>query len=68
MSDTIEEKFIIVRTWFHIGNEKVSVINGVGTYGNKEGLLEMWCKAIDPEPIGWLTADGVIEKIKELME
>lgn len=61
------------RTIFHINNHRVSVINGYGSYGGydvlddgeNKGLLEMWCKHFQNEPVGWLSADNVIEKLKE---
>ena len=59
----------IYRTHFIINDVKYSVINGFGTYGGYEpfsdqnnGLLEMMAEN-DGDPVGWLTADDVINKI-----
>lgn len=59
----------IFRTHFEVDGTHYSVINGYGTYGgfiphqNKNyGLLE--CMVGDNEPIGWLSADDVIDIIK----
>ena len=65
----------ICRTWFEYKGNKVSVINGFGTYGGYDGLdskanlgrLEMMDGAT--EPIGFLMADDIFsildEKISE---
>ena len=62
------------RTYFNIMGDKVSVINGYGSYGgidlitnNNQGLLEMMCNWI-PDVTGYLTADEVIKILKEHME
>ena len=58
----------INRTRFTVGNNKWSVIHGFGTYGGytnyykDEGLLEL--RIGEDEPIGHLTAEQIIEKIK----
>ena len=61
----------IDRTHFYWKGYFVSVINGFGTYGGflsfdqiNEGLLEVMIG--HSEPIGWLTADEVIQKIVEV--
>ena len=66
--------FWMCRTHFNIKGDKVSVINGYGSYGgiglitsNNQGLLEMMCDWI-PDVTGYLTADEVIEIIKEHMK
>jgi hypothetical protein len=66
----------ICRTWLWIGERKISVINGFGTYGgihtmyddypNNHGLLEIMVDGMD-DVIGNLTSDDVI-KIIELIE
>lgn len=43
------------------------VICHKGSYGYGDGLLEMWGKDID-EPIGWLTAEECLKKIKDILE
>ena len=56
------------RTRFTIKNNTWSVIHGFGTYGGytnyckDEGLLELMIG--EDEPIGHLTAEQIIEKIK----
>lgn len=62
----------IFRTHFEVNGTHYSVINGYGTYGgfiphqNKNyGLLE--CMVGDNEPKGWLSADDVIDLIKEIV-
>ena len=38
-----------------------------GTYGAEDGLLEYWSKKMsdaEEDPIGWLTAEEVVEKIE----
>lgn len=60
----------LTRTRFWVGDKMCYVIHGYATYGGynpitevDEGLLELLCTQIDPEPFGWLTADDVIEKV-----
>ena len=62
----------ICRTHFWVNGYFFSVIHGFGSYGGKRyyaegftdmGLLE--CMIGNHEPEGWLTAEDVIEKIKE---
>lgn len=64
----------ICRTHFMADNHKVSVINGGGTYGgyrlgdskNNEGLLEVMSSVINNgEPVGYLTAENVIQLLKD---
>lgn len=64
----------IDRTHFDYEGYSWSVINGFGTYGgigifrNKKnmGLLELMSNAInDGEPIGYLTAENVMELVSE---
>ena len=42
------------------------VICSTGSYGSERGLLEIWGKDID-DPIGWLTAEECLEKIKAIL-
>jgi DNA-binding IscR family transcriptional regulator len=55
-------------------NHKVSAINGAGTYGGyrlgdskeNEGLLEVLSSVINNgEPVGYLTAENVIQLLKD---
>lgn len=62
----------IYRTHFDINGVHYSVINGYGTWGGFEpcenknhGLLE--CMVGDNDPIGWLSADDVINKIEGIV-
>lgn len=63
----------ICRTHFNADNHKVSVINGFGTYGgfsdfecSNRGLLEVMSDLFnDGEPVGYLTADELIEMLQE---
>lgn len=64
-------KWWMCRTWFTIGNHRVSVINGCGSYGggwplNKRnlGLLEIMCSWL-PDVEGYLKADDVIKIVEE---
>lgn len=63
----------ICRTRFKFNGLEVSCINGRGTYGGfygcnpddgNMGLLEAWIEGF--EPIGWQTADEVIEKLERM--
>lgn len=61
----------IYRTHFQFREHNISVIYGYGTYGgfdqlaNKNyGALEMMID--DRDPIGWLSAENVIQKLEEL--
>jgi hypothetical protein len=61
----------IVRTRFIVNNKESSVINGFCTYGgymfnqeDNEGLLEEW--GLFEHPVGNLTAEDVINKIKQI--
>ena len=63
-------EFFIDRTHFDYNDKHYSAINGFGTYGGcnvltgkNEGLLELMIDSNTPE--GYLTADKVIEKLKE---
>lgn len=55
----------ITRTHFVVSGRRVSVVNGVGTYGgvfpgkNNAGLLEVWSTLTGKDPIGYLTADAL---------
>ena len=61
----------ICRTWFEYKGNKVSVINGFGTYGGYDGFdskdnlgrLEMMNGAT--EPIGFLMADDIFSILDE---
>lgn len=65
------------RTWLWLGDRKISVINGYGTYGgihpmyddypNNHGLLEMQIDGLDGV-YGDMTADEVIRTIKMIQE
>lgn len=68
---TISADFTIHRTHFNFKGYEVSVINGYGSYGGYDrhdkinhGALEMMID--DREPIGWLSAENVIQKLEEL--
>lgn len=61
----------IHRTYIPFREHSISVINGYGTYGGFEplenknyGALEMMID--DNEPVGWLSAENVIQKLEEL--
>lgn len=74
--DSLEKDMFICRTWLWIGERKISVVNGFGTYGGihlmygdypkNHGLLEIMVDGMD-DVIGNLTSDDVI-KIIELIE
>lgn len=53
----------IARTKFVVGKKRYSVIHGEGTYGSREGLLELRINKHDPT--GYMTADDVILAINE---
>lgn len=61
------------RTHFTLRNNLWSVINGFGSYGgfgtfsqNNEGLLELMTSEVNGgEPVGYLTADEVINYLEE---
>ena len=60
----------ITRTHFEYRGYKWSVIHGFGTYGGwnsfdpDAGLLEVMSNAVDDgEPIGWLTAEEVMDLV-----
>ena len=68
MSSVYEDMkdFSITRTHFIYKNKKVSVINGMGTYGGidvfgikNHGLLEVMIGGNDP--VGWLTCEEAIK-------
>lgn len=49
--------------WIERGG--ISVLCWNGTYGAEKGLLECWAKKLgEREPVGWMTAEEVFEKIK----
>ncbi len=62
----------ICRTHFNADNHMVSVVNGFGTYGgfsdlemSNKGLLEVMSDLLnDGEPVGYLTADELIEMLR----
>ena len=65
----------INRTHFYINGIFVSVINGFCTHGGEDilthknlGLLEMMCKEIDADPIGYLTAEECWSEIQPLLK
>lgn len=60
--DLSDEK--ICRTKFVVDGNVFSIVNGHGTYGHLNGLLEMMVLAVTG-PIGWLTAQAVIDFIEE---
>lgn len=71
-SDQSESLFWICRTHFAINGNRYSVVNGFGTYGGislmheeNRGLLEFY--DFNDEPKGYLTAEEVIDIIKELI-
>lgn len=74
--DSVSIDMFICRTWLWVGDRKISVVNGYGTYGgihpmygdypNNHGLLEIMVDGMD-DVIGNLTSDDVI-KIIELIE
>lgn len=60
----------IDRTHFKYRGFEWSVVHGFGSYGGwsynreNEGLLELMSEAVnDGEPVGWLTAEQVIEYV-----
>ena len=58
-----EIKVPSMREWIEHGG--ISVICWNGTYGAEKGLLECWAKTLrEREPVGWMTAEEVFEKIK----
>lgn len=59
----------IYRTHFYIDKNRWSVICGSGTYGHEAGALELMTSAINGgDPVGWLSAENVIEKVKEVLK
>jgi hypothetical protein len=57
----------ISRTHFDLNNNSYSVICGRGTYGHEVGALELMTSAINGgEPVGWLSAENIIEKINSI--
>ena len=61
----------ICRTHFGYRGYQWSVIHGYGSYGGysiitaDEGLLELMSEAVNGgDPVGWLTADQVMEYVK----
>lgn len=59
----------IYRTRFYIGGNLWSVISGSGTYGHEVGALELMSSAVNGgEPVGWLSAEDAIEKVKEVLK
>ena len=66
------DTYFMHRTKFTIKGNDFSVINGYGSYGGisisgvNEGFLECWVNQ-KGEPEGYLTADDVIQKIKDLL-
>lgn len=68
--DVSDDKFMkIYRTRFYIGKKRWSVISGYGTYGGEAGLLETWTLTLNGgDPMGWLSAKDVIEKVKEVLK
>lgn len=67
------EHYYMCRTKFGVNGNDFSVINGRGSYGGyhslyekNQGLLECWVNH-KGEPEGYLTADDVIQKIKNLL-
>ncbi len=66
-------KYYIHRTWLQIDGKPISVINGFGTTGGwsdftplNEGCLELRTDGInDGDPVGWLSADDVIELLEK---
>ena len=60
-----EFSFSIDRTHFEFRGYHWSAINGCGTYGEDEGLIELMSDAVNGgEPIGYLTADEVMDMVK----
>lgn len=62
----------VVRTKFIVNGKQSSVINGFCTYGgyrysqeDNEGLLEEW--GLYEHPVGNLTAEDIINKIKQIL-
>ena len=55
----------INRTHFEHRKYHWSVINGYGTYGGDEGLLELMSNAVNGgEPIGYLTAEECMAYVR----
>ena len=51
-------------------DKAVSVIQHFGSYGGREGRLELWTSSMldrDEGPAGWLTAEAALEMILEEM-
>lgn len=53
--------------WFENGY-KFSIICQYGSMGVRLGLLEYWIMGKDEEPVGYCTAEEVIEVIKECVK
>lgn len=76
MNDPDFPDLSMCRTHFTINGDKVSVINGWGSYGGNDwhtgerlGLLEIRADKInDGQPIGWLTADEVISELVKVYD
>lgn len=44
---------------------EVSAVRGPHTYGGTQGYWEVWHRAKDRDPIGWMTEDDVIAYVRE---
>lgn len=68
-SVVVEDKTdeIMNRRFIEIGEHRVSIIFGIGSYGYRSGRLEMWDYSWE-QPNGGYTANDVIEYLKELMK
>ena len=48
----------------------VSIIQHIMSYGGQSGKLECWCstkRMRDKEPVGWLSAEEALAKVKEAL-
>lgn len=60
-----DEGNTILRTHFKIRENQWSVIFGECSYGSEAGCLELWTKEVNNgEPMGWLSAENIIDYIK----
>lgn len=70
-SEPETSSLLMYRTKFHCYGYDWSVIHGYGSYGGytsqeeDEGLLELMSRAVNGgEPVGWLTAEKVMEYVR----
>ncbi len=55
-----------MEAWLDYEAPAISVIQYAHSYGGDEGLVEVWRRPKDSEPVGWLTAREAFKRIKEV--